>query len=401
MNEFDPRDPGSRHVSRPAASPVKMRPQRNGASQNRSGENRERPVHRPLPPNAMKAPRKNEGQRPSMAAEKLLGRNVILAAILLVIVLVAVVIFAVQSCTKREREQYHGKNNVLLNTEPLETFDTSLPTYSEYTDDSTVLNITSDYGILIDLDKGEVIASKGGDQKIYPASMTKVMTLIVAYENISDLDKTFYTFETEMLDELYLAGASVAGFKSGETVSARDLLYGAILPSGGDATNALAELVGGSEEDFAELMNAKVEELRLKNTHFVTASGLHHPDHYSTCHDMAIILEYAISDPFMKKILSTYRYTTAPTAQHPEGIQLTSTMFSRMTGEEVEGLYIQGGKTGYTNEALNCLCSFAANCREDEADYTSPQYILVTAHASGEYTPVYDAFAVYKRFCQG
>ncbi len=343
-------------------------------------------------------------RRPPQAApapeQQKIGRNVILALILLGLVLLLVVIFGVQSCSMAEpSDEYHGNDNVILNTtEPPKINNPSSPSYAKYTDRSETLAIESGYGILIDLDTNTVIASKGGEERIYPASMTKVMTLIVAYENIKDLDSTTYTFDAAMLNELYVAGASVAGFSVNETVTARDLLYGAILPSGGDATNALAELVAGGEEHFAVLMNEKVRELGLENTNFVTASGLHDDNHYSTCHDIAKILEYAISKPEMRKILSTYRYTTSSTPEHPDGITLTSTMFSRMTGNEVDGLYIQGGKTGYTIEGKNCLCSFAANCREDESLTAPPQYLLVTAFAGGEYTPVYDAFKVYKKY---
>ena len=102
----------------------------------------------------------------------------------------------------------------------------------------------------------------------------------------------------------------------------------------------------------------------------------------------------------MRSVLSAYKYTTSSTEQHPDGITLTSTLFSRMAGDEVEGLFVQGGKTGYTIEAKNCLCTFAANCREDEAATTDPQYILVTALASGnEYVPVFDAIAAYEEYC--
>ena len=352
---------------------------------------------RPAPGSGTRPPVKRSNAE---HVEKRMGRNAVLASILIVLMLITAIIFGVQSCMKDEPDRYHGNDKVILNTTAPPEADDNIPVYAEYTDDSADLNIDSGYGILIDLDSNRVIASKGGDERIYPASMTKVMTLIVAYEHIKDLDKTTYTFDAVMLDELFQQNASVAGFLADETVTARDLIYGAILPSGGDATNALAELIAGSEEQFADLMNKKVKELRLKNTHFVTASGLHHDDHYSTCHDMAKILEYAISNHEMRKILSTYRYTTSKTAQHPEGITLVSTLFSRMAGDEVDGLFVQGGKTGYTTEAKNCLCTFAANCREDESLSTDPQYILVTAFAgAGEYTPVYDAINVYEKYC--
>lgn len=358
---------------------------------------RKGPPPRPNMPNGQK---KTSAPAPSVQDKKM-GRNVILATILLVLVLITVIIFSVQSCTKdKDNDEYHGEDNVILNTTAPEKHNNTVSIYAKYTDKTAELSIESGYGILIDLDTNTVIASKGGDEKIFPASMTKVMTLIVAYENIKDLDNTTYTFSAEMLDEYFRANASVAGFSAGETVTAKDLIYGAILPSGGDATGALAELVGGDEEGFAALMNEKVKDLGLKNTHFVTASGLHDDNHYSTCHDMAVILRYALNNPFMRSVLSAYKYTTSSTEQHPDGITLTSTLFSRMAGDEVEGLFVQGGKTGYTIEAKNCLCTFAANCREDEAATATPQYILVTALASGnEYVPVFDAIDVYGKYC--
>jgi len=364
-----------------------------------NGHHGENP-QRHFPPNAMKRPRPDNQKKKSFELKPELSRNIILSGILLLLVVILLIVSGVRSCTTSKRSKAPaGENNIIMNTEPVETFDDAIPSYSEYTDKSEALNITSGYGILVDLDKNEVIASKGAEQRIYPASMTKILTLIIACERLPDKSATYTFDDLEMLDALYLDGASVAGFKINETVTVEDLIYGTVLPSGGDATNALADLIGGGEEGFAEIMNEKIRELGLKNTHFVTSSGLHHPDHYTTCHDMAIILEYAISDPYMRKVLGTYQYTTSKTEQHPDGIPLTSTMYSRMKGTEVEGLYIQGGKTGYTNEALNCLASFAANCREDEAMITKPRYILVTAYGSGEYTPVHDAFDVYKKYC--
>jgi len=338
-------------------------------------------------------------------SELKLGRNMILASVLLVLILITVVIFGVQSCQRgnKSKADYLGDSSdtVVLSTTAPDEDKENVPTssvYAQYTGETETLAIASGYGILIDLDTNTVIASKDGDKRIYPASMTKVMTLIVAYENIEDLDNTTYTFGFDLLNELYIQGASCAGFVVDETVTARDLLYGAILPSGGDATGALAELVAGGEEHFAVLMNEKVKELGLENTNFVTASGLHDNNHYSTCHDIAKILQYAISNPEMRKILSSYSYTTTPTAQHPEGIRLTSTTYSRIDGDSVDGLYIQGGKTGYTNEARNCLCTFAANCRSDESLSVDPQYILVTAYG-GSSAPTSDAIAVYSKYC--
>ena len=170
-------------------------------------------------------------------------------------------------------------------------------------------------------------------------------------------------------------------FLTGETVTL-DLLYGAGLPSGADATAAIADYVAGSETLFAELMNEKAGALGLKDTHFVNASGLHDNDHYSTPHDIALIFEYAMQIPLIREVLSTYQYTTTPTEQHPEGLLLTSTLFSRVRGDEPGNTVIVAGKTGYTLEGKNCLVSMAQT-----PDGRS--YILVTASASGKYAPVY------------
>lgn len=247
----------------------------------------------------------------------------------------------------------------------------------EYSESTTLTSeLQSDYGILFCVDNRQVLASKSSEVKLYPASMTKVMTLIVAVENISDLNDTV-KMSFEVIDPLYLQGASVTGFKSGDIVTLEDLLYGIVLPSGADATVTVAEYVSGSEEEFVKLMNDKAAELGLKNTHFTNTSGLHNNDHYTTAHDMAIILDYAIHNDTCKKILSTLKYVTKSHTTDANGIsksiEFYSTMFKSVARNQIEGMTICGGKTGYTSEALYCLASFA--------EKNGKTYISVTAHA--------------------
>ena len=334
-------------------------------------------------------------------------RNRILMIALVLLIITVAAIIAAQSCSSGKSASAKPQVSAALpDTAPVAAnADESAGgqkngkmKYAKYTDTTGTLTIDSEYGILIDIDTNTVLASKKGDNRIYPASMTKVMTLIVAYETLGDMDKEF-KFTQDIIDPLYEAGASVAGFQAGETVKIRDLIYGAALPSGADATGALAVACAGSEEAFAGLMNAKVQELGLEHTHFVNASGLHNNDHYSTCHDIAKIMEYAISIPFLRSAMGTYRYTTSATEQHPDGIELTSTMYRNMVGDEAKGLYIQGGKTGYTAEARHCLASFAAKCTEAESGDTPPRYILVTAFAWERYKSVFDAINAYAQFC--
>ena len=371
---------------------------RRGAARDASG----RGAHRNGAKNGVKGGANQNGAG-SAAKNPNAARNLLLFALLLCAVIACIVTVGAQSCSRRGTQSpaaSPAKDDVRLNTPTADTSESGGKTtlFAEFTDGTKELDITSGYGILIDLDTNKVLAAKSAQEKIYPASMTKIMTLIVAYENVSDTDAT-YTFKAEMLDDLFRQNASVAGFSAGESVPVKDLFYGCILPSGADATGALAEYVAGSEEAFAVLMNKKAAAMGLKNTHFVTASGLHDDNHYSTCEDMAAILRYAVNNTGMREILSTYRYTTTKTAEHPDGITLTSTLKSRMSGNEAAGVFVQGGKTGYTIEGRNCLATFAANCTEEQAALTSPWYILVTAFASGEYAPVFDAINVYSEFC--
>lgn len=249
--------------------------------------------------------------------------------------------------------------------------------------------IASKYCVLIDRETNKVIAQRNAEEKMYPASMTKVMTLIVAVENMTSLDDTF-TMTADILSPLYDADASLAGFEENEVITIKDMLYGAVLPSGADATIGLAEKIAGSEENFVKLMNEKAEQLGLHNTHFTNTSGLHNDNHYTTALDMAVIMNYALENDLCREILSTYQYTTSKTKQHPKGILLESTLFGRMYGDEVEGVLIKGGKTGFTSEAQHTMVSYA------EKD--GKEYILVTAHEDDKWGSVYDAFDIYEKY---
>ena len=148
--------------------------------------------------------------------------------------------------------------------------------------------INSPYAVLMQVKGGKIIGNMKGDEKIYPASMTKIMTVIVAIENLDDLDEEI-TLTQEMFAGLYEQDATQAGFQPGETVRAIDLLYGAMLPSGAECCIALADTVGGSRDGFVEMMNKKAQKLGMNGTHFCDTTGLHDPDHYSTVRDIAVL----------------------------------------------------------------------------------------------------------------
>lgn len=246
--------------------------------------------------------------------------------------------------------------------------------------------------ILVNATDGTVIASRLADERIYPASMTKVMTLIVACERLEQAELEEKVIVTrEIVDEAYRAGASRAGFEAGEAVRILDLLYGIALPSGADATAALASYLAGGEARFVLWMNEKAEQLGLVGTHFVNTSGLHDKDHYSTAREIAAMMAYAMEMPLCRALLGAKTYTTAPTDAHPEGITLYSTTFSRMTTTQFGMVSVLAGKTGYTNEARFCLVTYA-----ERPDGTG--YVLVTAGGTTKYTPVTDSAALYRKY---
>ena len=242
----------------------------------------------------------------------------------------------------------------------------------------------------------EVLAEKDADSTIYPASMTKMMTSLLAIEANPDLD-TPVTLPEEIFPALQAQNASQAGFQAGETATVRDLLYGAMLPSGAECCEALAREVSGSEEAFAARMNQKAAELGMTATHFCNPTGLHDPEHVSTVRDMARLTEAALQNETFRKLFTTERYTVPATNCHPQGFTMHSTLLSQLEGTELHSGRILGGKTGYTGEAGLCLASLA--------EVKGREYILVTAGAGGNHSTapyhIEDAVTVYRRVSRG
>ena len=251
--------------------------------------------------------------------------------------------------------------------------------------------VSCPFALLMDAQTGQIIAEKNSLEIIYPASMTKLMTVLVAYEMIPDLDATFRMTQ-EIIDPLYLEGLSLAGFSGGEDVVIRDLLYGSALPSGAEASYALAIAACGSEEAFVEKMNARAAHLGMHSTHFENCTGAHHTDHVSTLGDIAVLLAFMMQNEDLAEILGTYQHTTAPTAQHPEGLVLTSTVFSRMEGSESGACTVIGGKTGYTVQGGQCLATYA------ESRTSERRFVCVTAKGETKWRPVYDSIYLYQHY---
>ncbi len=253
-------------------------------------------------------------------------------------------------------------------------------------------DINSQYAVIYDCNKKAVLAGLNQNEKMYPASMTKILTLIVAVENIKDLSKT-YALTQAQIDVLYKRGASRVGLERNKPVTAEDCLYGLILPSGADAAVALACMAAGSEERFADMMNEKCRQLGLKNSHFTNATGLHDANQYTTVYEMCKIMECAMSNPTCAKVLNTVSYTMkATTKESPKGISISNNALQKLKKSTSEDITIMGAKTGFTNEAMYCMTSCAVK--------SGTRYIIVTAKADKSSNYIKDACKLYTDYCR-
>lgn len=250
--------------------------------------------------------------------------------------------------------------------------------------------LNSPNAILIRLSDNAILMQKNSEEKIYPASLTKMMTAIVAIENLLDL-KEEIKLTNSTFQGLYESDASIADLLPGEQVKAIDLLYGVMLPSGAECCVALADKITGSEQSFVNIMNQRAAGLGMDNTHFENATGLHDENHYTTVKDLSILLRYALQNDTFREIFTSFCYSTQPTNKHPRGITFYSTMFEYLNNQSIVDGEILGGKTGYTDEAGLCLASLAKVDKQE--------YILVSVGAKGDHHSeqynIIDAFTVY------
>ncbi len=244
--------------------------------------------------------------------------------------------------------------------------------------------------VLVRLEDQKILLEKNSDKIIYPASLTKIMTAIVAIENMKDLNETIL-LSSDLFPSLYEEDASMAGFLPMEAVRAIDLLYGVLLPSGAECCLGLADFISGSEDDFVNLMNDKAAALGMTSTHFTNSTGLNNSNHYTTAKDLSKLLLYALQNGTFREIFTSQKHSTASTKLHPDGITVYSTLFHKITDPNFSGGSILGGKTGYTSKAGLCLATLAQKYGKE--------YILVTAGADGNHDTeqynISDALRIY------
>lgn len=267
------------------------------------------------------------------------------------------------------------------------TFEPTSDTKTIYSED-----VISTNAILIDESTDSIIASKGAKERICPASMTKVLTVLVAAEHITeaDLEDTF-TMTREITDYAYVNDCSSVGFLDGEKVTVKDLFFGTTLHSGGDAAVGLATYIAGSHEEFVDLMNEKLADMGLADSaHFTNCVGLYDDNHYCTVYDMAVIMKAAMQNEMCREFLSKHTYTTTPTTEHPEGIEISNWFLRRIEDKDTGG-EVLCAKTGYVVQSKNCAVSYGTFAE-------GTPYICVTAGSTSNWRCIYDHVEIYNRY---
>ncbi len=263
------------------------------------------------------------------------------------------------------------------------------------TKDMSSEEFTSEYGYLVCVDTGKVLASKSGFVKMFPASMTKIMTVLTARiyisdEHLDDVVKLSYNAKAYDLNH----GCSSAGYEEGETLTVRDLFYGTILPSGAEAAYMLAEYTAGTHEAFVDLMNQTVKDLGLEDTtHFANCVGVYDDNNYSNCNDIAVILATAMQDDFLAEVLGTRKYTSSGSEFHTQGVDLSNWFLRRIEDKDTGG-YVCGAKTGFVNQSGCCGASMMQG-------NDGKTYICVSGNAWSSWRCIYDHVAAYNIYAIG
>ena len=245
-------------------------------------------------------------------------------------------------------------------------------------------SVTCKKELFIDMKDNTVIYENRADEKSSIASITKVMTALVAIENIKDYNEKVVVTK-DMIGNIGIDYVKV-GYKAGDKPTYNDLLYGILLKSGADATNIVGISIGGSIDNYVKMMNDKAKELGMKDTHFTNTIGMDNENHYSTAKDIAKLLTYAYNNEKFKEVFTTSTYDI---------LSLNTTLkgpISYMHSDKFNMPYIIGGKTGNTDNAKLCLATIAKN--------KNHMYLLVTLESDKKVMTQHmtDSKAIYEYF---
>lgn len=252
--------------------------------------------------------------------------------------------------------------------------------------DLSSLNLSSKNAVMYNLNDNTLIYDLNKDEKVSIASLTKIMTCLVAIEHIDNMDDTV-TITSDMLKGLIEANAYVIGLKENQKVTYKDLLMGTFLPSGADAARALALSIAGSEDKYVELMNDKANELGLTELHFANVVGLDDDNNYGTADGVAKLLMEALKNDKFKTLFMTKEYEFSDNS-----MKVGSSLVYSAKTYKIDVDYIEGSKTGLTDNAGKCLASVALDSKNNI------EYLLVTLGASTSKKNAYhvlDASKIY------
>lgn len=215
--------------------------------------------------------------------------------------------------------------------------------------------IESAAAAVMDMDTGTFLYSKNATAKMYPASITKIMTTLLLVENCDLDDEITFSEIVYDLEE----GSSHLGIQPGEEMTLRDAAYGMMLASANDICNGIAEYMGGSISGFSDMMNARAEEIGCVNTHFANPHGLFQEDHYTCAYDMALIAQTAYANPLFREIVTAREYVIPETNLTEEERSFLNHHKMMQSDEEYYRDWCTGGKTGFTSDSLNTLVTYA------------------------------------------
>ncbi len=304
--------------------------------------------------------------------------------------------------------------SVYLNTSP-KAID---PVKDGDKDAETYRKLYSTNMVLIDVDNHTIVAERQADERISPASMSKILTVLVASDYIKSLSDS-QMISQDIIDYAIKKGCSRVGYQNGDYTTVQDLMYGTIVCSGADAAMGLAEYIAGDQDTFAALMNEKCVELGIDETaHFTNAVGLYDDDLRCTVKDIAVILDVAMQNDLCHDALSarTYHCSTFTDAEYdnaleralaqretgkasasdgdededkePQGMQIYNKYLCRVDGLPFKGVFI-AAKTGYVEESGCCAATYFTSD-------SGRHYICVTANAGSTWRSIYDHVAVYR-----
>ncbi len=236
-------------------------------------------------------------------------------------------------------------------SEPIQT--------DEYKDWPAGPKIGAEGAVLMEVHTGTILYSKNADERLYPASITKMLTALVAMDNC-DMDEEV-TFSQAAIDSINWREDANMGINPGNSITMEQCLYGLLVGSANEVAYAIAEHISGpgNLSGFADLMNEKAASLGCKNTHFVTPNGIHDPEHYTSAYDMALIAQAFYSNELLTKMASTVSYHVPQTATQPKDDMIVYAKSKLHPGKEYAYEYLVGTKTGYTEAARQTLVSCA------------------------------------------